>query len=47
MGASSGALMKLRPVTIRYKDDPKGIKQYGLIAEQVHQVYPELVTYDA
>lgn len=47
MGASSGALMKLRPVTFRYKNDSKGTKQYGLIAEQVRQVYPELITYDA
>jgi trimeric autotransporter adhesin len=47
MGPSSDGLMKLRPVTFRYKNDPKGIKQYGLIAEQVQQIYPELVTYDA
>lgn len=45
MGAQSGRLMKLRPVTFRYKQDPQGIKQYGLVAEEVEQVYPELVTY--
>ena len=47
MGAGSNALMKPHPVTFRYKDDPKGIKQYGLIAEQVREVYPELIVYDA
>ena len=43
MGRSSEGLMKLRPVTFRYKDDPNGIRQYGLIAEEVERVYPELV----
>jgi hypothetical protein len=46
MDEASSNLMKLRPVTFRYKDDPQGMKQYGLVAEQVRQVYPELVTYD-
>jgi hypothetical protein len=36
-------LDQLRPVTYRLKSDPKGPKQYGLIAEQVAKVYPELV----
>src|SRR5262249_8870530 len=47
MGAASDSLTKLRPVTFRYKDDPQGIKQYGLVAEEVERVYPELVTYGA
>jgi hypothetical protein len=47
MGRSSSRLMKLRPVTFRYKNDPESIKQYGLIAEEVARVYPELVTYGA
>jgi hypothetical protein len=47
MGALSDRLMKLRPVTFRYRDDPHGIRQYGLIAEEVERVYPELVTYGA
>jgi hypothetical protein len=46
MGAASSNLMKLRPVTFRYKDDPEGIKQYGLVAEEVEQLYPELVIHD-
>jgi hypothetical protein len=36
--------MKLRPVTFRYKDDGSGTPQYGLVAEEVEPVYPELVT---
>lgn len=47
MGNSSEALMKLRPVTFKYKNDPEGIKQYGLIAEEVARIYPELVGYGA
>jgi hypothetical protein len=47
MGSSSEALMKLRPVTFRYKQDLQGGRQYGLIAEEVARIYPELVSYDA
>jgi hypothetical protein len=39
----SQGLWQLRPVTFRYKQDPQGERQYGLIAEQVANVYPELV----
>ena len=46
MGASTDQLLKLRPVTFRYKDDPQAIKQYGLVAEEVAKVYPELVVHD-
>jgi trimeric autotransporter adhesin len=49
MGDSTDALMKLRPVTFRYKPEySKGDRtlQYGLIAEEVAKVYPELVAYD-
>jgi septal ring factor EnvC (AmiA/AmiB activator) len=42
---ASSNLMKLRAVTFRYKQDPKGERQYGLMAEEVAKVYPELVTY--
>lgn len=35
MGRTSSGLMKLRPVTFRYKNDPEGSQQYGLIAEKV------------
>ena len=49
MGDSTSALMKLRPVTFLYKPEyTKGERtlQYGLIAEEVANVYPELVAYD-
>jgi hypothetical protein len=42
----SAKLSQLRPVTFHYKMDPKGVLQYGLIAEEVDQVYPELVLRD-
>ncbi|HXR37396.1 MAG TPA: tail fiber domain-containing protein [Candidatus Binataceae bacterium] len=47
MGEASDRLMKLRPVTFRYKDDRSGSPQYGLVAEEVEPVYPELVTHGA
>ena len=47
MDAVSDNLMKLRPVTFRYKSDPTGTRQYGLIAEEVARMYPELVTIGA
>jgi hypothetical protein len=43
MGANSSKLQQLRPVTFRLKSDRKGTLQYGLIAEEVAKVYPELV----
>ena len=44
MGNASAGLMKLRPVSFRYKDDPASTLQYGLVAEEVQRVYPQLVT---
>jgi hypothetical protein len=44
MGTRSQVLLQLRPVTFRYKDDEQGERHYGLIAEEVVKVYPELVT---
>jgi len=50
MGDTSRDLMRLRPVTFRYKkpfaDGSKPI-QYGLIAEEVAEVYPDLVAHSA
>ena len=45
MDEASSRLMKLRPVTFHYKSDPQGITEYGLVAEEVERVYPELVAY--
>jgi hypothetical protein len=44
MGAHSRGLLQLRPVIFRYKQDAQAERQYGLIAEEVAKVYPELVT---
>jgi hypothetical protein len=49
MGDATDGLMKLRPVTFYYKPEyasgPR-LLQYGLIAEEVAQVYPDLVQYN-
>jgi Chaperone of endosialidase len=45
MGIRSQGLLQLRPVTFTYKQDERRKQQYGLIAEEVAEVYPEeLVT---
>jgi hypothetical protein len=41
MGEVSSPLMNLRPVTFRYKNQEGGV-HFGLIAEEVEQVMPEL-----
>jgi hypothetical protein len=46
MGANTEKLQRLRPVSFHLKTDPKGPVQYGLIAEEVAKVYPELVIRD-
>ncbi len=46
MSSNTDKLDKLRPVTFRLKTDPHGPIQYGLIAEEVAKVYPELVIRD-
>ena len=49
MGNRTNELMKLRPVTFLYKPEyanGENTLQYGLIAEEVAKVYPELVAYD-
>jgi hypothetical protein len=43
MGSNTEKLKQLRPVTFQYKVDPQGTLRYGLIAEEVAKVYPELV----
>jgi hypothetical protein len=46
MGGSTQKLHELRPVSFHLKSDPNGAVQYGLIAEEVNQVFPELVIRD-
>ncbi|OLD71899.1 MAG: hypothetical protein AUF68_08720 [Verrucomicrobia bacterium 13_1_20CM_54_28] len=49
MDKASDALLALKPVTFRYKEeiDPTGTTQFGLVAEQVEKVSPDLVVRDA
>jgi uncharacterized coiled-coil protein SlyX len=48
MDKASEAILALKPVTFRYKEelDPEGIPQFGLVAEQVEKVNPNLVARD-
>jgi len=48
MDKASEAILALKPVAFRYKKeiDPKGIPQFGLVAEEVEKVNPDLVTRD-
>jgi hypothetical protein len=46
MNNASDAILSLRPVTFHYKTDTKGTPQFGLIAEEVSKVNPELVLLD-
>src|SRR5437763_7590113 len=48
MDKASEAILALQPVTFRYKHDldPAGIPQFGLVAEQVEKVNPDLVARD-
>jgi hypothetical protein len=49
IGLASEVIFSLQPVTFRYKKelDPEAVPQFGLVAEQVAKVTPDLVTYDA
>jgi len=48
MDKASEAILALKPVTFRYKHDldPDGVPQFGLVAEQVEKVNPDLVVRD-
>jgi hypothetical protein len=46
MGSNTARLERLRPVTFQLKTDSTGTLQYGLIAEEVAKIYPELVIRD-
>jgi Chaperone of endosialidase len=48
MDKASEVILALKPVTFRYKKefDPAGIPQFGLVAEQVEKVNPDLVARD-
>ena len=46
MDKASEAIMALKPVTFHYKSDKTGTPQFGLIAEEVAEVNPDLVVRD-
>jgi hypothetical protein len=48
MSKASEAILALKPVTFRYKKefDPNGVPQFGLVAEEVERVSPDLVKRD-
>jgi hypothetical protein len=48
MDSASEVLLALRPVTFRYKFeiDPEGVPEFGLLAEDVEKVNPDLVVRD-
>jgi hypothetical protein len=48
MDKSSEAILALKPVTFRYKKelDPDKVPQFGLVAEEVEKVNPDLVARD-
>ncbi len=46
MDNASEAILALKPVTFHYKSDDQGIPQFGLIAEEVAKVNPDLVVRD-
>jgi hypothetical protein len=48
MDKASEAILTLKPVTFRYKReiDPRSIRQFGLVAEEVEKVDPDLVGRD-
>jgi Chaperone of endosialidase len=48
MDRASEAILALKPVTFRYKKeiDPAGTSQFGLVAEEVEKVNPDLVVRD-
>lgn len=46
MAEDSSPVMKLRPVTFNYINDTRQYRQYGLIAEEVNEIMPQLVVLD-
>lgn len=46
MEKASEAILALEPVTFQYKSDHTNTPQYGLIAEQVADINPDLVVRD-
>jgi uncharacterized coiled-coil protein SlyX len=47
MDQASDAILRLKPVTFHYKSDPSGFPRFGLVAEDVAEVSPDLIVRDA
>jgi endosialidase-like protein len=47
MDQTSQSILGLQPVTFQYKSDASGTAQFGLIAEEVEKVNPDLIVRDA
>ena len=45
IGDYSSKIYDFRPVNFKYKKDPS-VQQYGMIAEEVEKIMPELIVYD-
>jgi len=46
MDKISEAILALKPVSFQYRSDSKGTPQFGLIAEEVAKVNPDLIVRD-
>lgn len=46
IGDRSKCIYNLRPVSYKYKEGTQAFRQYGLIAEEVNDVFPDMVRYD-
>ena len=46
MDKASETILELKPVTFHYKSDKKNTPQFGLVAEEVAEVNPDLVVRD-
>jgi hypothetical protein len=46
MSDRSSAILELRPVNFSYKSDITSTTQWGLVAEEVYEVFPDLVNLD-
>ena len=46
MDKTSEAILRLKPVSFQYKSDSKGTPQFGLIADEVAKINPDLVVHN-
>jgi hypothetical protein len=46
MEQNSQAILQLKPVTFHYKTDTEAVPQFGLIAEEVEKINPDLIVKD-